>query len=72
MSYLKRINVYGVFSSTKMEWATNHSRWKTGKLTTLWKLNDPLINNKWMIEESIRGIITYFKTNENKIQCIES
>ena len=38
---------------------------KTGKSTNMWRLNNMLLNNKWVKEDIKREIKKYFETNEN-------
>ena len=40
-------------------------RKKTGKLTNMWKLNDTLLNNKWVKKETTREI-NHLEINENE------
>lgn len=46
-----------------MKLKTNCKR--TGKFTTMWKLNK-LLNNQWLKEEITREIIKYLDIKENK------
>lgn len=36
-----------------------------GKFTNIWKLNNILLNNQWVKEESPREILKYLEMNEN-------
>ena len=39
---------------------------KTGKVTKLWRLNNVLLNNQWIIDEIKGEIKAYLETNENE------
>jgi len=43
-----------------------NGRKKFGKFTSIWKLNNTLLNNQWVKEEIKREIRKYFEMNENE------
>lgn len=48
-----------------------NNRRKFQELRNMWKLNNILLNNKWVKEEITTEIRKYFEMNENKIQHIK-
>ena len=44
----------------------NNNRWKTGKFTNMWKLNNILLNHRQVKEEITWEIRKYFEMNKNE------
>ena len=56
-------NIFSDYSGMKLE---INNRRKTGKIKNIWKLNNTLLNNQRMKEETKVEIEKYLGTNENR------
>ena len=45
---------------------------KTVKNTNMWRLNNMLLNNQWITEESKEELKKYLETNENESMMIQN
>ena len=64
--------ISSIFSDhNTMRLEINHKK-KTAENTNTWRLNNMLLNNQWITEESKEEIKKYLETNENKNRMIQN
>ena len=66
LNKFKKIEIItSIFSDHKAMKLEMNQEKKTGKVTKMWRLNNMLLNNQWIIDEIKGEIKNYLETNEN-------